>query len=177
VSDTCVRHSQRIHTCVRIATARSCPDDSEYVRRLGDKFLWARCVIESSVTRVASPPYSRRMRPPGESRAATIQPTTRFSESRADRLSAHAIRHADDGLGPIHDLQAHGPTTVPLPGSPRCARRGLAPQRTGCMEPDTLSDIALIRTGSTLESIGFAATQGPVRRQPTAAGETVSWMA
>lgn len=85
------------------------------------------------------------MPPPGECLATDLRPTIRHTRSDTDRVPAHAIRHANDGVGSIHDLQAHGPTTVPLPGSPRCARSGLAPQRTGCVEPDTPSDIPLIR--------------------------------
>lgn len=91
--------------------------------------------------------------PPGECRATPLRLTDRLSRSIVDCVSAHAIRHADDGPGSIHDLQAHGPTTVPLPGSPRCTRRGLAPQRTGCVEPDTPCGIALMRIGSALETI------------------------
>ena len=113
------------------------------------------------------------MPPPGECRATDLRPTIRQTRSGTDRVPTHAIRHADAGLGSIHDLQAHGPTTVPLPGSPRCARSGLAPQRTGCVEPDTPSDIALISTNSALESIGLAAIQETARRWRNAAGKIV----
>jgi hypothetical protein len=101
------------------------------------------------------------MPPPGDCRATNLRPTPGNTGSSIDRVSTHAIRHADDWLGPIHDLQAHGPTTVPLPGSPRCARCGLAPQRTGSVESVTASDIALKRTGSLSEYVGFEATQAP----------------
>ena len=83
------------------------------------------------------------MPPPGECRATVIRPTIRITRSSTDRVSAHAIRHADDGLGTIHDLQAHRPTAVPLPRSSRCARSCLAPQRTGSVEPVTPSGITL----------------------------------
>jgi hypothetical protein len=112
------------------------------------------------------------MPPPGECRATDLRPTIRHTRSGTDRVHAHAIRHANDGPGSIYDLQAHGPTTVPLPGSPRCARSGLAPQRTGCVEPDTPSNIALMRTSSALKSIGFTAIQGTAQRWPTAEVET-----
>ncbi len=92
--------------------------------------------------------------PPGDCRATDLCPTPGNTGSSFDRVSTHAIRHADDWLGTIHDLQAHGPTTVPLPGSPRCARCGLAPQRTGSVESVTASDIALKRTGTPSGPLG-----------------------
>jgi hypothetical protein len=99
---------------------------------------------ESSMTKGPPSPTVAFMPPPGECRATVIRLTNRHSRSGTDRVSANAVRYAYDGLRSIYDLQAHGATTVPLPGSPRCACRGLAPQRAGSVEPVSPSNIALM---------------------------------
>lgn len=118
------------------------------------------------------------MPPPGECRATDLRPTIRHTRSGTDRVPAHGIRHADDGLGSIHDLQAYGPTGIPLPGSHWGTCRGMASQRTGCLEPDTPSCIALESKGSAREAItGLDTIQRSCSNRTTTAGETASKMA
>lgn len=73
----------------------------------------------------------------------TDRPTIRDTRSSTDRVPAHAVHHADDWPRPINNLQAHGQSAIPLPSSPRSPCRGLAPQRTGCVERDAAGCIAL----------------------------------
>ena len=53
----------------------------------------------------------------GECLAAPVHPTRRCTGPNIGGVPAHAIRHANDGSGAIHDLQTHGPTTIPLPSA------------------------------------------------------------
>lgn len=99
-------------------------------------------------------PSVANMSPTGECRAADIRPTIRATRSGNESVPAHAIGHADDGPLSIHDLQAHGKSAVPLPGSPRGSCRGLAPQRVGSMEPNTTSGIELSRVEQTCDLTG-----------------------
>jgi hypothetical protein len=108
-----------------------------------------RCVQDSA----ANPAWPRRhhdpivthIPSPGECRAAAIHPTFQRTGPNINGVPAHALRHAVDGSGPIHDLQAHSQSAIPLPGSPRGTCRGLASQRTRCMERDAAGGIALSR--------------------------------